>query len=221
MTPCTSPSTCRWVWADGWEGSRRARGHRGCATPWFTSVTHPPHTAPPTTLHRTPPPPPIRPEQVELHPFLAAPDLKAYCDARGVVLTGYHPLGSPSRPAQYRAEGNPDVLGCETVSAIAAATGKAPGQVVLRWAVQRGTVPLPRSTTPSRIDDNLNGVVGWALSDAHMAALNALDASKGSAGRIMRGDHLVPEGVDWRTVWDEDWDTAAAVAAIKAASAQQ
>ena len=38
--------------------------------------------------------------QVELHPFLAQHALKAYCDARGILMTGYHPLGSPSRPAQ-------------------------------------------------------------------------------------------------------------------------
>jgi alcohol dehydrogenase (NADP+) len=48
------------------------------------------------------PPCRIRPVvvQVELHPFLAQPGLKAFCDAEGVALTGYHPLGSPSRPAQ-------------------------------------------------------------------------------------------------------------------------
>ena len=38
--------------------------------------------------------------QVELHPFLAQPSLKAYCDHHGIVLTGYHPLGSPGRPQQ-------------------------------------------------------------------------------------------------------------------------
>ena len=38
--------------------------------------------------------------QVELHPFLAQPLLKGYCDRHGIVLTGYHPLGSPGRPAQ-------------------------------------------------------------------------------------------------------------------------
>ena len=87
-----------------------------------------------------------------------------------------------------------------------------PSQVVLRWAVQRGTVPLPRSTNPARVEENF-GVFGWALSDAEMARLAALDASAGSVGRIMKGDHLVPkEGDDWREVWDEKFDVAAAIA---------
>jgi diketogulonate reductase-like aldo/keto reductase len=76
--------------------------------------------------------------------------------------------------------------------------------VVLRWAVQRGTVPLPRSSTPSRVTENF-GLFGWALSTAQMASLDALDATAGSAGRIMKGDHLVQEGGDWHEVWDEAW----------------
>ena len=159
------------------------------------------------------------------------------------------------------------MLGCEVVTSLAAATGRTPAQVVLRWAVQRGTVPLPRSTTPSRITENFAGVLDWVLTEGQMAALDGLDASDGSAGRIMRGDHLVQvrsfdlstliattwcrcgnvlptlpaaraeslpygpltllsigcasgcasclqEGVDWRTVWDDDFDVAAAVKEI-------
>lgn len=157
--------------------------------------------------------------QVELHPFLAQPSLKAYCDARGIILTGYHPLGSPTRPAQYRAEGNPDVLNDPVVIAIATAVGRTPAQVVLRWAVQRGTAPLPRSTTPSRIAENFTGVVDWSLSPEDMGRLDGLDASSGSGGRIMRGDHLTAAGEDWRGVWDEDFDVQAAVAEIAAGKA--
>ena len=75
-------------------------------------------------------------------------------------------------------------------------------QVVLRWAVQRGTVPLPRSSTPSRVAENF-GLFDWVLSPAQMAALAALDATPNSGGRIMKGDHLVAAGGDWHDVWDE------------------
>ncbi len=112
------------------------------------------------------------------------------------------------------------MLGAAQVTAIAAATGRTPAQVVLRWAVQRGTVPLPRSTTPGRVEENFTGVLDWALSGADMSALDALDApAANSAGRIMRGDHLTPEGADWHDVWDEDFDAAAATAAVRAAAA--
>ena len=67
--------------------------------------------------------------QVELHPVLAQGTFKAFCDAEGIVMQGYHPLGSPSRPAQYRTDGDPDVLGSPAVLAVAAETGKSPAQV--------------------------------------------------------------------------------------------
>jgi alcohol dehydrogenase (NADP+) len=143
--------------------------------------------------------------QVELHPMLAQPGLKAYCDRHAVVLTGYCPLGSPGRPAQYRAPGDPEVLTDPVVTSVAARVGKSPAQVALRWAVQRGTVPLPRSTNPDRIDENF-AVHGWELSAEDMAALDGLDASRGSVGRIMKGDNFQSEGKDWREVWDEDWE---------------
>jgi len=112
------------------------------------------------------------------------------------------------------------VLGSEVVASIAAAVGRTPAQVVLRWAVQRGTVPLPRSTTPARVQENFTGVLEWALGAGDMARLDALDApAANSAGRIMRGDHLIPEGADWHEVWDEDFDAAAATAAVLAARA--
>ena len=81
-------------------------------------------------------------------------------------------------------------------------------QVVLRWAVQRGTVPLPRSTNPARVAENFD-VFSWALSAGDMATLDGLDATPASKGRIMKGDHLVKsEGEDWRGVWDEGFDHA-------------
>jgi alcohol dehydrogenase (NADP+) len=147
---------------------------------------------------------PPRVVQVELHPFLAQPALKSYADAHGIILTGYCPLSSPGRPAQYRAPGDPDVLTDPVVVEIAARAGKTPAQVALRWAVQRGTVPLPRSTTLARIEENAD-VFSWALAPADMEALDGLDRTKGSVGRIMKGDNFQTEGLDWRGVWDEDW----------------
>jgi diketogulonate reductase-like aldo/keto reductase len=76
--------------------------------------------------------------QVELHPFLAQPRLVNFCKRRGIVVTGYSPLGSPGRPAAYRAEGDPDVLGSPVLQDVAARVGRSPAQVALRWAVQVG-----------------------------------------------------------------------------------
>ena len=141
--------------------------------------------------------------QVEMHPFLAQPDLLAFCKEHGITVTTYHPLGSPTRPAQYRSPGDPDVLGDPTVLGVAREAGQSPAAVVLKWAVQRGTCPLPRSVTPARLRENLAACVGdWVLTREQMRALDGLDATVGQKGRIMKGDHLVEAGGDWRAVWD-------------------
>ena len=142
--------------------------------------------------------------QVELHPALAQPSLLAFAAAHGIVVTGYSPLSSPGRPDAYRSTGDPDVLSHPTTLAIATRIGRSPAQVCLRWAVQRGTVPLPRSTTLSRIEENAD-VFSWALEAADMDAMDAQDATAGSVGRIMKGDHSTAEGQDWRDLWDEDF----------------
>ncbi len=126
--------------------------------------------------------------QNELHPALASPRLLAFAAARGILLSGYCPLGSPGRPALYRAPGDPDVLGDARLCEVARACGRTPAQVALRWALQRGTAPLPRSTTAARIAENWGALAGdWALSQAHMQALAGMDATAGSVGRIMKG----------------------------------
>lgn len=148
--------------------------------------------------------------QVEMHPCLAQPKLVAWAAANGIAITGYCPLGSPGRPDAYRAEGDPDVLGSDVILAFAKETGHSPAQVALKWAAQRGTVPLPRSTNPGRISENFEGACGaWSLSAEAMTALEALDRSTGSVGRIMKGDNFAPAGAAWRDMWDAEWEPTA------------
>jgi hypothetical protein len=77
-------------------------------------------------------------------------------------------------------------------------------------STQRGTVPLPRSTTLARVEENLAGSLGlggpgWSLSSEDMALIDGLDAGS-AAGRIMKGDNFAAEGEPWTAVWDEDWE---------------
>jgi alcohol dehydrogenase (NADP+) len=134
--------------------------------------------------------------QNELHPALAAPRLLAFAAAHGILLSGYCPLGSPGRPALYRAPGDPDVLGDPRLLAVAAACARTPAQVALRWALQRGTAPLPRTTTLARVGENWGALAGdWHLTPQHMATLAEMDATAGSVGRIMKGVRVVVGGV--------------------------
>ncbi|QDZ13469.1 aldo/keto reductase [Humibacter ginsenosidimutans] len=111
--------------------------------------------------------------QVELHPYFPQEKLRAFHDEHGIVTEAWSPLGK-----------NSPVLSEQAVTAAAAAHGVTPAQVVLRWHVQLGSVPLPKSATPQRQRENLD-VFGFALSDDEVAAITALGRA---SGRLFDGD---------------------------------
>ena len=83
---------------------------------------------------------------------------------------------------------------------VAAEMGKTPAQVLIRWAVQRGTSVLPKSVTPERIAGNL-AVLDWELSEAQMARLSGVEAQE----RMLHGAFWCKKG-PYKTVadlWDE------------------
>jgi diketogulonate reductase-like aldo/keto reductase len=108
---------------------------------------------------------PIVANQVEHHPFLDQSKLIAACRAAGATLVGYCPL--------HRGGG---LLREPAVTEAAAAHGRTPAQVVLRWHVQQpGVAAAPRTSNPARLAENLD-VFDFALSDAEMRAISALAA---------------------------------------------
>jgi 2,5-diketo-D-gluconate reductase A len=107
--------------------------------------------------------------QIELHPLLQQRDTVAACARYGIVVEAYSSL----------ARGAPELMGAAAVTAAAAAHGKSPAQVALRWAVQKGYIVIPKSTKPERIA--VNGELrDWALSEAEMASLDGLEGESGS-----------------------------------------
>jgi 2,5-diketo-D-gluconate reductase A len=106
--------------------------------------------------------------QVEVHPYFGNGDVRSYGREHGIVTEAWAPI----------ARGN--IVDDPAVTRIAAAVGKSPAQVVLRWHIQRGDVVFPKSVTPQRIRENF-GLFDFELGEADMAALSALD--KGEAGR--------------------------------------
>jgi alcohol dehydrogenase (NADP+) len=85
--------------------------------------------------------------QVESHPYLPQTELLEFCKQRGIVLLAFAPLGHGMRPGPLE---DPAVL------AIAQQTSRTPAQVLLAWAIQRGTAILTTSKTPERIHENYN-----------------------------------------------------------------
>ena len=82
--------------------------------------------------------------QVELHVFLQQPELITYCRENDIVLEAYSPLAHGKE------------LGNETVQRLATKYGKSYAQIMLRWCIEEGLVVLPKSVTPSRIQENID-----------------------------------------------------------------
>jgi len=116
--------------------------------------------------------------QVESHPWLVQTELLAYLKEAGVAMQAYSPLGAPKRP--WVKEDDPVLLDDASIKAIAEKHAKSPAQVCIRFQVQRGVIPLPKSVTESRIQSNLD-VFNFELSAEEMKTLEGLD--KGKEGR--------------------------------------
>ena len=101
--------------------------------------------------------------QIQLNPRITRSDQVAYHRAHGIVTAAWSPLGSGS-----------GLRDDPTLAAIAAKYGKTPAQIILRWDVELGIVPVPRSTNPARMVQNLD-VFDFVLTSDEIAAISALD----------------------------------------------
>ncbi|XP_013210747.1 alcohol dehydrogenase [NADP(+)] isoform X1 [Microtus ochrogaster] len=110
--------------------------------------------------------------QVECHPYLAQNELIAHCQARGLEVTAYSPLGSSDRA--WRHPNEPVLLEDPVVLALAEKHGRSPAQILLRWQVQRKVICVPKSVTPSRILQNIQ-VFDFTFSPEEMKQLDALN----------------------------------------------
>ncbi len=101
--------------------------------------------------------------QVELHPYLQQPALRAFHARHGITTEAWSPLGQGK-----------GLLDDPVLAALAAKHGKSAAQVVLRWHLQLDVVVIPKSVTPSRIRENID-LGGFALDETDMQAIAALD----------------------------------------------
>ena len=111
--------------------------------------------------------------QIELHPRFPQQEMLAVHERLGIRTEAWSPMGKRRAPLDEPA-----------VTSAATAYGVTPGQVILRWHVQLGSLAIPKSTSPERQRQNLD-VFGFELTDAEMAAITALGES---AGRLFGGD---------------------------------
>ena len=110
--------------------------------------------------------------QIELHPAYQQREITEWAAEHGMRIESWGPLG----------QGKYDLFGAEPVASAAAATGRTPAQVVLRWHLQKGFIVFPKSVHAERMRENLD-VFDFDLDDAQMTAIDGLDPLDGS-GRV-------------------------------------
>jgi len=114
--------------------------------------------------------------QIELHPFFVQADHSEAHRRLGIVTQAWSPIGGIQR---YRGDGSVerDPLSHPVVVEIAKKYGKTPAQVVLRWQIDLGHSPIPKSVNPQRIRENAD-IFDFLLTAEEVSAISALDTGR-------------------------------------------
>lgn len=115
--------------------------------------------------------------QVELNPGMRQPELTEWCAEKGIVLEAWSPLGRGR------------IFGAPLLKDLAHAHSKSVAQIALRWEIQKGIIPIPKSSNSGRMKENLM-VFDFSLTPAEMALIDSLPTF-GNSG-------LTPENIDLR-----------------------
>ncbi|MFD2212612.1 aldo/keto reductase [Metabacillus endolithicus] len=104
--------------------------------------------------------------QIECHPYLAQNEIKEFCAKHNIYVEAWSPL-----------EQGGDVLRDDVIVKIAESHSKTPAQVVLRWHLQNNSIVIPKSVTPSRIEENFN-VFDFELTSDEMNSIHELNKNR-------------------------------------------
>jgi 2,5-diketo-D-gluconate reductase A len=114
--------------------------------------------------------------QIELHPYHQQPAVTAFGTEHGIATEAWGPLGQAKYP----------LLELPEITSVAAAHGKSPAQVVLRWHIQQGHIVFPKSNSRERIAENFD-LFDFELSQVEQSSITALER----AGRVGGDPYLV------------------------------
>lgn len=102
--------------------------------------------------------------QIEFHPGFAQVELVKYCQKNNIIVEAWSPLGRS------------DSLNNKVIKSLSRKYDKTPAQIILRWIVQQNIIPLPKSTTPSRIIENIN-IFDFELDNDDIELINNIKES--------------------------------------------
>jgi diketogulonate reductase-like aldo/keto reductase len=135
--------------------------------------------------------------EMELHPHFQQPELFNFCIQNSIQPIGYCPLGSPGRPERDRTEDDTVDLEDEVLIRIANRLNVTPAQVAIKWAIQRGQIPIPFSV--NHFYENLEAIVKVMLSEDDMKEISTVDKKC----RLIKGQvFLWKDNQSWEDLWD-------------------
>lgn len=136
--------------------------------------------------------------QVELHPYLQQDDLLDYCKQNEILVTAYSPLGSRDRPDSLKSEDEPSLLDNKIINTIAVKHDATPAQILIKWAVERDTAVIPKSTNSGRIEENYKSK-DIQLDEEDHSKIKSLDKHY----RYLTGKEFETKSDMYRNIFDE------------------
>ena len=137
--------------------------------------------------------------EMECHPSFQQQELYEYAVGHGIQPIGYCPLGSPSRPERDRTASDVSDLQMPEILEIAERHHVHPAVICLKWAVQRGQIPIPFSVKKEQLEANLMAAAGDPLTKQEMEQIRLADKNC----RLIKGQVFLWEGAaGWEDLWD-------------------
>ena len=139
--------------------------------------------------------------EMECHPHFQQQAMYDFLTRNAIQPVGFCPIGSPMRPDRDKAEGDTCDIEDPVIIDIAQRLNVHPAVVCIKWAVQRGHIPIPFSVVKEQIYSNITNIVIDPLTDEEMSAIAAIDRNS----RLIKGHVFLWEGAKgWEDLWDLD-----------------
>jgi alcohol dehydrogenase (NADP+) len=143
--------------------------------------------------------------EMELHPHFQQPELFQFCLDNKIAPIGFSPIGSPTRPDRDKTPEDTVDIEDPVIVKIAKRLNVHPAVVCVKWAVQRGQIPIPFSIHPKEYLSNLKAAVVDPLTEAEMREIAGIDKNN----RLIKGQVFLWESAkDWQDLWDLDGQIA-------------
>jgi alcohol dehydrogenase (NADP+) len=137
--------------------------------------------------------------EMEMHPHFQQPELFDFVRSHNILPIGYSPIGSPARPDRDRTPDDTVDIEDPVIVRIAERLGVHPAVVCIKWAIQRGQVPIPFSTKRRNYLANLKAAASERLTAQDMADIARIDKNC----RLIKGQvFLWKENQSWEDLWD-------------------